>query len=170
MKKVIVAFIMFLSIGVLFSDSIFAQGKMDFCPRFTTEDLNLTEVQKQEIGDLRFEHQNLAIELHSKLDQNRLKLEKFFEEDKVNEAAVMDIVEENNKIHNQLAENRIEMRLKMNSILTPEQKAELKDRPGRGMGFGHGFKRGNRDGHGFGRGYGQGYGYGQGRHLRCPNF
>lgn len=178
MKKVIIALVVLFSVGV-FSNSLLAQ-KRDFRPGNQRgfneerwfEKLDLTEEQQEAIADLRYEHRMQAVELHSKLAQNRLQLEKLFDEDNVDENAAMDIVDENNNIHNQLAKSRMEMRLKINSLLTPEQKEELKDRPGFGMGLGMGFGKGFRQGcaKGFSPGNKGGRGMGQGRYWDCPNF
>lgn len=169
MKKVIIVIVVSLILGSVFSGNIMAQKKgyhqwdqRDFDQGRVIDNLNLTSEQEDNINDLRYEHQMQATELHSKLAQNRLKLEKLFDEDNIDQSAVMNIVEENNSIHNQLSKNRMEMRLKIHSILTPEQRDELKDRPG--LGFGRGL------GKGLGRGYGYGQGFGEGRHWRCPNF
>lgn len=173
MKRILIALVVFLSIGAISQSALLAQ-KRDFRQgnqrgQFQGrcfEMLDLTAEQEEAIADLRYEHQMQAVELRSKLAQNRLKLEKLFDEENVDETAVMNIVAENNDIHDQLATNRMEMRLKMNSLLTPEQKEELKDRPGYGMGFGNGF--GCCRGKGFGRG--NDFEPGMGRSSRCPNF
>jgi len=177
MKKVFVVLVVF-SLAGIFSSSLLAQ-KRDFRPcnqkgfnqgRWINQ-LDLTDEQQETIADLRYEHQMQVVELRSKLQQNRLKLDKLFDDDNIDESEVMSIVDDNNNIHDQLAKSRMEMRIKVNSLLTPEQKAELKDRPGFGMGLGQGFHqgRGNR-GKGFGPGNGSGHGKGQGRYWDCPNF
>jgi protein CpxP len=173
MKKAILAIVITLIVGSVLSGDLFAQkrgasnwAERGLCQGRILDRLDLTVEQEDEISDLRYEHQLQATELRSKLIQNRLKLQKLFDEDNVDESAVMNIVEENNSIRNQLSKNRMEMRLKINSILTPEQKEELKDKACFGMGIGRNF--GDGYGKGFGRGYGQGFG--EGRHWRCPNF
>lgn len=172
MKKIIVALVILSVVGI-FSNSLLAQKRdfragdqRGFRHERMFEKLNLTEEQQNTIDDFRYEHQMQAVELHSKLEQNRLMLEKLFDEDNVDESAVMNIVDENNDIHNQLAKSRMEMRVKINSLLTPEQKEELKDRPGVGMGFG----KGVRQGRGFGSGKDGGRGMGSGKCWNCPNF
>lgn len=173
MKKVIIAIVVSLTLSSVLSEDLFAQKRSvrnwderGFSQGRMLDRLDLTAEQENAISDLRYDHQMQAAELRSKLTQNRIQLQKLFDEDNVDENAVMNIVEENNSIRNQLSKNRMEMRLKINSILTPEQKEELKDRGCFGMGLGRGF--GDGYGKGFGRGYGQGFG--GGRHWRCPNF
>lgn len=173
MKKVIIAIVVSLTLSSVLSGDLFAQkrayrqwDKHDFNQERLIDRLDLTAEQEDAIKDMRYEHQMQAAELRSKLTQNHLQLQKLFDEDNVDESAVMNLVEENNSIHNQLSKSRMEMRLKINSILTPEQREELNDRPGFGMRPGRGF------GYGYGKGFGCGYGqgFGEGRHWRCPNF
>lgn len=153
MKKVIISSLLFLSFAILFSNSISAQGKRvygfgfdnDSRHCFFAENINLTDEQKQTINDLRYQHQSKAIELRSKLAQNQLELKKLFDEDNVDENAVMNIVNENNNIRNLLTNSKMEIRLKINSLLTSEQKQELKNKSCCGFGFGQEFKKGERN-------------------------
>lgn len=175
MKKVIIAIVVSLTLSSVLSEDLFAQMRgartwdgRGFGQVRMLDRLDLTAEQEDAISDLRYDHQMQAAELRTKLTQNRIQLQKLFDEDNVDENAVMNIVEENNSIRNQLSKNRMEMRLKINSILTPEQKEELKDIGCFGMGLGRGFGYGYGKGFGFGHGYGQGFG--GGRHWRCPNF
>ena len=144
MKKTAFLLIAFFAIGIFCQDSIMAQKRgnrfeniRDFHPGNPLEMVDLTDEQENTISELRYEHQMQAIELKSKLKQNRLKLEKLFENENVDESEVMGIVEQNNDIHAQLSNMRMDMRLKINSLLTPEQreqiKEQMKNRPGFGM-------------------------------------
>ena len=116
---------------ILFSASSTAQpfGQRNWednnCRRF--ENLELTTEQKETLETLQYEHRLQAAELHSQLEINRIKMEKLFNEESIDEDELMMLNEENNAIHNKLSEMRVEMRIQMNSLLTAEQKEKINE-------------------------------------------
>ncbi len=163
MKKISIILLTVLSFTIFFTSTSFAQKRgyrKEVVKERIFEKLELTEAQQEEIGNLRYDHQMQAIDLRAELKKNRLELKNIFDRDEVNESTVMSIVEKNNSIHNKLAVMRAEILLKMNSILTPEQREKVKGLPIFDMGFGEGM--GNGFGPGMRHGSGQGMGLGQG--------
>lgn len=139
MKKLSVILFV-ISIAVLFTGSTFAQKRManGFGQGRMFTQLDLSDSQKSEIEKLRYEHQMKAIDLRAELKKNKIEIENLLNAEKVDENAVMNLVEKNNEIHNSLSKMRMEMRIKVGSLLTTEQKELLDDFPGFSRGFRHG--------------------------------
>ena len=168
MKKLSVFVFIVFSLTLLFSSSTFAQknaAKRGIMKERVFDKINLTETQEREIEDFRYAQQLEAIDLHADLEKNQLMLKELFDADEIDEGAIMDIVEKNNAIHDKLSTMRVKMHLKMNSVLTAEQKEELKSLPRFGSGFGLGMGLGIcRNGEpGIGRGFGRNGKPGMGR-------
>ncbi len=89
--------------------------------------LDLTKAQKDAIENLRYDMKTKTIDLRAKMEQNRLQIEKLFEEENIDRDAVMKLVDENSSLRNELHKMRMNRRLEINSLLTAEQKAELQD-------------------------------------------
>lgn len=105
------------------------------------ERLDLTTEQRETLDNLKYEHKQKAIELHAVLQKNRLTIQKMFRDDQINENKIVELTDENSAIKADLAKMMIEMRLAAHSVLTDEQKAELKtyrnDFRGKRFGKGH---------------------------------
>lgn len=150
-------FINLLFVGLFFiSGTLIAQPR-DYCRDHnraglrSIERLELTTAQREKLDNLRYEHKQKAIELKAAFEQNRLAIQKMFSDDNINENKIVELTEENSAIKADLAMMKIEMRLTAHSILTDEQKAELKsyknDFRGKRFGKGHrsGFRQMNRN-------------------------
>ncbi|MEW6455865.1 MAG: Spy/CpxP family protein refolding chaperone [Acidobacteriota bacterium] len=100
------------------------------------KDLNLTEEQKKQIGDLRLANQKTMIDLRAKVQAARLDLGKLLEDPKADPKKVEAIVNEINKVRSEMFKNMVDFRIKINKILTSEQLEKIKGlRFERGMGF-----------------------------------
>lgn len=161
MKKLNNLFVLFFVVLFVGSSLTFAQPyrKMQRGDNncWLEQNLNLTDQQQEALSNLRYDHQMKASELRAKIQQNRLTIQKMFDDDEINRDAAMKLVDENNSLRGELRKMRVDMRIETNSLLTDEQKAELKDRPGfrNGRCFNDG--RGNRHDRSYGK---------RGKHFR----
>lgn len=130
--------------------------------------LNLTQAQAKQIQALREKHQAGMAKV--RLQKMRIKAELRVEwlKDAPSEAKIRGLADQLTKVHASQAKARLDMRLKVNSMLTPEQRAKAKSM-GMGMGMGPprgrfggggGMGKGRAGGHGKGMGRGRGGGHG----------
>ena len=134
MKKLNNLFVLFFVVLFVGSSLTFAQPhrKMQRGDNncWLEQNLNLTDQQEETLSNLRYDHQMKASELRTKVQQNRLTIQKMFDDDNIDRNEIMKLVDENNSLRGELRKMRVDMRIETNSLLTDEQKAELKDRPG----------------------------------------
>lgn len=142
--------------------------------------LNLTADQRQQLVKLRAEHQAQVAPLRAELGVKRAELQVLWVADELDAAAVRDKSAEIEKLRSRLHDSRVQHRLAVAAILTPEQRQQMarvrghgprgrggpgmmmcNRRGGRGKGAGFGFGRGDGPARG-GAGWGQGAGRGPG--------
>jgi Spy/CpxP family protein refolding chaperone len=90
------------------------------------EELKLTEQQLAQIKEQRFAREKNAIQTRSKIQLAELELRNLLQADNVDENQVKSKVEEIGKLKTELRLNRVQGRLAVQKILTPEQKETLK--------------------------------------------
>ena len=86
------------------------------------EKLNLTEDQKTKFDEIRFAHQEKAIDLKSQLRKNQLEIKKIFASNEINESDVISLTGKNNNIKADLKNSNVKMWFDVNKILNDDQK------------------------------------------------
>jgi Spy/CpxP family protein refolding chaperone len=89
------------------------------------ERLELTAEQKTRIESFRADHKKATESLMDKEQALREKTRAAWQAAQPNEAAIMSLHREAHKVRGELAEYRIQLRLDIISVLTPEQRAEM---------------------------------------------
>ncbi|MBN1301680.1 MAG: Spy/CpxP family protein refolding chaperone [Melioribacteraceae bacterium] len=87
-----------------------------------SEQLNLTEEQQDKIDQLRFDHQNGAIDIRSEINKNRLKLRKMMKDGEINKDEYFALVEKNNQLNSKLKTSRAQLFLGIYELLDDNQK------------------------------------------------
>ncbi|HEC79531.1 MAG TPA: periplasmic heavy metal sensor [candidate division WOR-3 bacterium] len=95
-------------------------------PEMRLEMLDLTASQRDEIEAARLEAQKKIIPLKAEIELKRLDLEKEMRADTPNRSKIMKLTEEINKIELKIKQTKLDEMLKIRSVLTPEQREELK--------------------------------------------
>jgi Spy/CpxP family protein refolding chaperone len=114
--------LVFLMILLFFS---FSYGQKQEFPQ-KADKLELTSEQKEKIRDLRTDSQKEMIKLRADLKIARLELEELLSEDRPDRMEIYRKIEEMGDLKVMLQKNRIDERLAMREILTPEQLDKLK--------------------------------------------
>ncbi|HOX43531.1 MAG TPA: Spy/CpxP family protein refolding chaperone [Myxococcota bacterium] len=116
------------------------------------ERLGLDEAQQKQVEALRADHQKAVEPARAKLDALRAEMQALWQAERPDRGAILAKQDEMEKQRALLREARVDLRLSIQKLLTPEQRAKAaelqKDRPGRGK---------------FGRGK-----HGRGGHAGCP--
>ena len=84
--------------------------------------LNLTDDQKAKISDLRFEHEQMAIETRSEIQKNRLVVRKMMTDNKIDNDKLLKITKENNELQGKIKLSRTTMWLDVYTMLDDTQK------------------------------------------------
>lgn len=110
------------------------------------DQLDLTDAQKDQMRELRFKHQKEMIKQRADLRVARLELQELIRSD-ADRGTINSKIDEIGKLETSMEKARVANRLDMRSILTPEQREKIKDRPmmGRGMRGDGGGPRGMRN-------------------------
>ena len=165
MKRTVITSTAIAALATLFAVSASAQkrdregfeGKHEGKIARMVEKLDLTAEQQLKIKDLKKEQMAEAKPLHARLAELRKQMKVQWKAENPDEETIISIHRKAHKIKGQLKELKIEFRLDVYSILTPEQKVKAKqmmqerkqNRKGHGKkqrGEGHGKKRGHRQG------------------------
>ncbi len=101
-------------------------------------DLQLTEQQQAAIKTIHEEARKDAEPLVKKVRELREKMRSEWQSAKPDKGTLMDLHEEIHKINGELGESRIETRLDVLNVLTPEQRATMKANMGKRMRDGEG--------------------------------
>jgi Spy/CpxP family protein refolding chaperone len=96
------------------------------------EKLQLTDDQKARIRDLRFAAAHRRVELRAKLEDARLRLRELMTAEKLDEAAIKAQAATLGDLAGRAAQSRIEDRLALMSVLTPEQRRTARPMGGPG--------------------------------------
>lgn len=133
-------------------------------------ELNLTDEQKTEIQKLESAMREEVKPLEQKAHELREKMGELWRAENPDEGAIIALHKQINKLHGQMGEIFIEYRFDITAVLTPAQRAELRENVGKRF---QKFRKG-KDGKGWKRGKGPGPGRGFGGEGECqcmtPNF
>lgn len=88
--------------------------------------LDLTEEQRAEIEDAEIEARKKIIPLKAEIEMKKIDLEKEMKADKPNRSRIMKLTEEISSLKLRIQQTRIDVRLKVHALLTPEQMEQLR--------------------------------------------
>jgi len=133
--------------------------KGDFVERMVKH-LNLTADQETKVRALHEEHKNLAEPLREKLKVLHEEMRAAWQVPEPSEVEIIELQRQIHALKGELAELRVQLRIDVMTILTPEQREQMAQfhKMGRGKGMGRGMGR-----RGGGRGHGPGFGAGSGQ-------
>lgn len=105
------------------------------------EKLNLSDDQKDEIQELRFDHQSKMIEIRAEFKKTTLELRRLLTSSDLEKKEYLSLVEKRNNIRSKMELEKAEHRLNVLSLLTDEQKKlwnedRIIDEGGNRKGFG----------------------------------
>jgi Spy/CpxP family protein refolding chaperone len=112
---------------ILFGFLAFSQDSKPPILKFY-EELNLTDEQKEKIESLWFEHQRRQVEIGAKLRKAEIELEELLWEDEPDRSAIERKIDEISRYRAELQKSRIEHRLNVARVLTPEQRKLIKEK------------------------------------------
>jgi Spy/CpxP family protein refolding chaperone len=95
-------------------------------PARMQKELGLTDAQATKIGDINKEYEKKMLDYREKLAPKEIQLRKLLLEDNVDMDKVKALIREISEIRGDLQVLRIQQRLEIEKVLTPEQKAKLK--------------------------------------------
>lgn len=131
-KTLFAALIALFLFGSAISSQALAQkrcGRHHGGPMFNlemlAEELELTEEQQAQLEEQKFAARKSAIETRSKLKLQRLELHKLMRADTPDESKIKSTVEEMGELKTELQLNRVQTKLNMHKILTPEQREKM---------------------------------------------
>ena len=124
MKKLSV---LILSVLLLGNFSIFSQPTEDglqFGPRCDRlkELLKLTPEQEKKFNDLKYQHQQGVIDIHAKIQKNRLELKKMIDDGKIDEKKVLQLIDDNSKLQGDIKYSATKHWLDVYKMLNDDQK------------------------------------------------
>lgn len=90
------------------------------------KDLNLSDEQVTKIADINKDHMKKMLDYKEKLAPKKIQLKKLLLEDSVDMAKVRTLLKEIGDLRVELQALRIEHRLDIEKVLTPEQKAKMR--------------------------------------------
>lgn len=120
-------------------------GKMDYI-----NELNLSKEQLTQVRDLQRESRKKVVEIKSKIQIKKIDFDEEVQKDKPDQKLLEKLVDELTALHAQQYKAMLESRVKVMSLLTPEQRQKLSERSLMGMGDDHGHGRGREPGMGMG--------------------
>lgn len=128
MKSTAISLIAFLFVIMLFSDTS-AQNRMQRHERTDRmiDQLNLTELQKQQIDNLRDKHQEQMIDLRAEQQKAKLENRKLRRSDNLNRSDLLNQTQKMNSIRNKISEARANHFMDVYDILTDEQRKVWKE-------------------------------------------
>jgi len=124
MKKLL--FSMF-SLILLTNFSLFSQPMQEDQPMGPRQGgikklLKLTAEQEKKFDDLVYQHRQDAVDIHSKIQKNRLELEKMVNDNKIDEKKLFQLTDENSKLQGNLKNSAVRNWFEIYKILNDEQK------------------------------------------------
>ncbi|MGB9743056.1 MAG: Spy/CpxP family protein refolding chaperone [candidate division WOR-3 bacterium] len=128
--------------GLLFvAGTIYAQEKAEApapMPVMAPPMPQLTDAQREQIQNLRLKHLKEILPLETDLRIKQLELATLWTADKLDPKAIIAKVKELNELKNKLELTRVNHRLEIAQLLTPEQRKQMWNILGPGMGMGMG--------------------------------
>lgn len=119
----------------LFTDSFAQMRKMKMRERIhdrIDERLNLTDVQKAKIDELRSDHQKKMVDLRANLEKKQIELRDLQNSDKLNRSDLIKLTKEISEIKNSMAIERANHKMDIYEMLDKDQKKiwrEMKPEP-----------------------------------------
>lgn len=117
-----------LSLILLTNFSLFSQPMQGEPPMGPRKDgikklLKLTAEQEKKFNDLSYQHKQQAVDIHAKIQKNRLELKKMVDDNKIDEKKLFQLTDENSKLQGNLKNSAVRNWLEIYKILNDEQKA-----------------------------------------------
>lgn len=117
-----------LSLILLTNFSLFSQPMQDGPPMGPREGgikklLKLTAEQEKKFDDLAYQHKQDAVDIHAKIQKNRLELEKMVDDNNIDEKKLFQLTDENSKLQGNLKNSAVRSWFEIYKILNDEQKA-----------------------------------------------
>lgn len=120
MKNVIVLLLAILILGNVSIFSQRGQGEMD--GNRIKAVLKLTPEQEKKFDDLKYQHQQGAIDIRAKIQKNRLELKKLINDGKIEEKKILQLTNDNSKLQGDIKLSAVKCGLDIYKILNDEQK------------------------------------------------
>jgi Spy/CpxP family protein refolding chaperone len=121
MKKLSV---LILSVLLLGNISTFSQpGKGEPRGKRIKADLKLTPEQEKKFDDFKYLHQQSVIDIHAKIQKNRLELKKMIDDGKIDEKKILQLTDDNSKLQGNIKFSATKLWLDVYKMLNDEQKA-----------------------------------------------
>jgi Spy/CpxP family protein refolding chaperone len=121
---------------LMIASTTFAQEPWEDCPgkghpcrqeyARGMEMLDLTDEQQEAISDARVEAKKKIIPLKAEIGLKRIDLEQEMKKDELNRAKIMKKLKEINDLELKIKQAEVDARIKIHSLLTPEQREKLK--------------------------------------------
>ncbi|MCX6174309.1 MAG: periplasmic heavy metal sensor [Ignavibacteriales bacterium] len=117
-----------LSLIFLTNFSLFSQQRQDEPPMGQREGgikmlLKLTAEQEKKFDDLTYQHKQDAVDIHAKIQKNRLELERMVKDNKIDEKNLFQLTDENSKLQGNLKSSAVRNWFEIYKLLNDEQKA-----------------------------------------------
>lgn len=124
MKKLLFSI---FSLFLLTNFTLFSQPMQDGPPMGPREggikkQLKLTVEQEKKFDDLVYQHKQDAVDIHSKIQKNRLELEKMVNDNKIDEKKLFQLTDENSKLQGDLKSSAVKNWFEIYKILNDDQK------------------------------------------------
>ena len=128
MKKLYSA-ILILTIALLSITNVYSQNKKGELKKnhLGIEKLNLTEDQEEKFNEIRFAHQEKAIDMNAQLRKNQLEIKKIFSSSNISEQDVMGLTKKSSDLRAELQRSKVKMWFDVNKILNDKQKQIWKE-------------------------------------------
>ena len=116
------------SLILLTNFSLFSQQMQDEPPMGPRDGgikmlLKLTAEQEKKFDDLVYQHKQDAIDIHAKIQKNRLELERMVKDNKIDEKKFFLLTDENSKLQGNLKNSFVKNWFEIYKMLNDEQKA-----------------------------------------------
>ncbi|MCF6270662.1 MAG: hypothetical protein L3J41_13190 [Melioribacteraceae bacterium] len=86
--------------------------------------LKLSAEQEAKVSDIKFEHDNIVLDVKNKIAKNRLLVRKMMTDNKVDQKKLLSLSSTNSELHGKLGSSKIKMWLEIYNILDDTQKEQ----------------------------------------------
>jgi Spy/CpxP family protein refolding chaperone len=124
MKKIsmLVLGLLIFSSFTLYSQPFQGRGEMGPKAPAAKKMLKLTPEQEKTFDNITYKHEQSLIDIHSKIQKNRLELKKIIDDGKIDEKTFLQLTDENTKLQGEIKTSSIKRWFEINKILTDDQK------------------------------------------------
>ncbi|MGB3340714.1 MAG: periplasmic heavy metal sensor [bacterium] len=98
-------------------------------PMMRMQMLDLSDEQRGEIENSKYELEKKTIQLRADIQLKHLDLQREMKADNLNRSKLMNLTQDISNLELKIKQLKIDQKLKIHSILTPEQRLQLKDQP-----------------------------------------